>query len=181
MLNDTLMSAINNHRNEEVVKLLNEGADPNYQKKMGNTALTMAVSCQNFEAILILLKAGADPNRYNGIGETPLITAAGENNYAAINLLLPSSADVSLKDRQDSHEPLHYSPLSLAAGFGYIDSIKSLIKVDHPAEIIMEAIQEAKSSNRHNAASMLEAYLEEKLLSDNIDKTSNHCDATLHF
>lgn len=158
------MSAIINHRNDEIIKLLDEGADPNFSRRLGYTAITMAIKSENNAALKMLLNKNANPDHYDDLGQTPLISAAGDNRNDAIAILINAGADVSLRDRQNDSQSIHYSALLLSTGFGYIDCVKALIQADHSVDHIEEAILEAKSHDKDDIAMLLSVHLENKKL-----------------
>jgi hypothetical protein len=55
---------------EDVIKALDEGADPNFQNEAGETPLMLAAEGDNYDLVTELLNRGADPNIRNHKGMT---------------------------------------------------------------------------------------------------------------
>lgn len=87
-----LLYQIDNHSNNMVKLLLENGADPNLLNN-DTTALHHALNIENYEGALLLLDYGADPTVEDGDGESVLFLAQLESKeelYEAINLLMDS-------------------------------------------------------------------------------------------
>jgi ankyrin repeat protein len=66
---------------EEILALLEGGAEVNASAEHGNTALHEAVSQGHAEAVKLLLESGASGEVRNEFGETPLDIARSRNRY----------------------------------------------------------------------------------------------------
>ena len=55
--------------------MLDSGVDPNFQNRLGTTALMMASAWGYTEIVRLLLENGADPNIGDEDGDTPLFYA----------------------------------------------------------------------------------------------------------
>ena len=98
-----------------VLRLLNEGADPNYVRVGifgGENALHYAWgSGQRREMLALLLNHGADPNiRLEGNKGLPFEVACAEGDFETAMLLLRHGASVQTKDSDG------WTPLMLAVG-----------------------------------------------------------------
>ncbi len=113
LLNNKLFAAAKSGTPEEIIDLLNCGAQVNATNLRGDTPLMLALSCnQKIEHITALLSAGAEVARANLHGETALHLAAKHNsNPELIVKLLQAGADIkALSD-------LGQSALMLAAKY----------------------------------------------------------------
>lgn len=114
---------------DDVKKLTNAGADPNFclnSNTRGNTCLVAAVANRDVEVVQILLEAGADPNvhpRSQGLNGPPLTIVAAQNPPDAriAQLLLEYGADPNYVGGTFG------SPLVAAAMYGEQDIARLLI------------------------------------------------------
>ena len=81
-----------------VIEILDMGANPNYVKEAGWSALHFAAMRGNVELVHILLDAGANINVQNDEGYTPLMAAAQNGETETVRVLLDAGADPSLGD-----------------------------------------------------------------------------------
>ena len=96
---------------EEVVRLIQDGADVNAVDHRGWTHLSYAVQRNlNPEILRTLIDKGADVNAADSYGWTPLMRV-GYGNLNAMRILIENGADVNVVDYQGS------SPLIRAAAF----------------------------------------------------------------
>jgi uncharacterized protein len=70
-----LLAAARQGNTPEIVKALENGANPNAKTRQGEPALVLAVRSQNAEAVRALLAAKANPNEANAQGESALSLA----------------------------------------------------------------------------------------------------------
>jgi ankyrin repeat protein len=78
--------------------LLDAGANPNAQDKMGNTALHLAALNGNLEVVRLLLAHHAAVNAANKMGSTPIINAAIRSDGRVVRMLIDTGADVNAAD-----------------------------------------------------------------------------------
>ena len=88
--------------------LLNNGADPNIQCSMNETALYQAVDMEKIDHVKLLLKHNADPNITQIDGLSPLHLAVSKQNLLIIKFLLKYKANpntpvhLAIKNNVDS-------------------------------------------------------------------------------
>ena len=97
--NIPLVEAISKGNTSEVIRLLNEGADPISPDSSGSTSLHWAAWFGHKKIAKLLLDKGANPNAHNqATGWTPLFDALNNNKKAIVQLLLDHGADPTIKD-----------------------------------------------------------------------------------
>ncbi|MGK9168069.1 ankyrin repeat domain-containing protein [Inquilinus limosus] len=74
-------------RTDEIMALLDGGADANASGELGNTPLHEAVMQNRIQAAKLLLDRGADPHRKNRFGGSPLDAARSRQNRRLVRLL----------------------------------------------------------------------------------------------
>ncbi|XP_072167948.1 ankyrin repeat domain-containing protein 54-like [Diadema setosum] len=90
----------------EVLRLLDEGINPNRGDDRGRTALHFAITKGFRDIVQLLLDRGADVNQKDGIGNTPLHLAAIGSHISMVTTLLQAGANVQVLDR-GGHTPFH--------------------------------------------------------------------------
>ena len=91
----------------KLIKLLNNGNDPNQKDNSGYTALHYAARAGNNDVLKILLSHGADPNSLTSAGgATPLHRAGYMGNLGGIEILIKYKARVDISD-SDGKTVLH--------------------------------------------------------------------------
>jgi len=85
------IAAINDHTNQAIEFLCNQGLDPNYKNEEFDTALHVAINHGAIGAIEILGQFGADPMQRNRSNETAIDLAVTINNDEALIALLAIS------------------------------------------------------------------------------------------
>ena len=86
-LNRKLLMAAENNKTEEIIELLKQGVDVNYQDRYGRTPLYRACLNNKLEIAKLLIERGADINVKTLVAWTPLHGACW-NNYLEIAKLL---------------------------------------------------------------------------------------------
>jgi ankyrin repeat protein len=94
-LNEALLDAIFMKQNDEIVRLLDAGAQVNARGKYGNTPLYHAVSDNNPQALRILVERGANVHEKNDAGQSILSEAAHSGLFDICQTLLNHGADVN--------------------------------------------------------------------------------------
>jgi ankyrin repeat protein len=112
--------------------LLNQGADPNYAARNGETPLIAAARVGYMGAIADLLRAKAKVDAANRMGETALIVAVQNRHPAVVKLLLALGAD---PDKPDS-----------AAGYSARDYAKRDTRTREILKLIEAADAERKAA-----------------------------------
>jgi len=97
-----LMLAVYKNYKDIVKLLLNKGANPNIQDRVGNTALMFAVNKGYKDIVKLLLNKGADPNLQTEYGNTALIWATKRTNKDIVKLLLNKNADINIQNKLGS-------------------------------------------------------------------------------
>jgi len=109
-------------------RLLELGADPNYEDHAGFPSLIAALSCGDrrdmYEILELLLAHGADIQQRGFNDYTPLHTAVGQQDLKAIELLLKHGADPKARTRIDECA----TPLEEAEILGLADAVAALKK-----------------------------------------------------
>lgn len=119
-----LIDSIQNHDIGIVIKLLDEGIDPNTKSMYNRTALMHAASWGFIAAIHPLLDHGADIDAQNKWGWTALMVACFFSRIEIVRLLLDRGADPTIIDddgmtahdiakHQDIKNMIAIHPLSL--------------------------------------------------------------------
>ena len=86
---------------EEVVRLVERGADVNRRDSIGETALFGAAAWGHVEVVGYLLGVGADCNTVeSSTGYTPLHWAASHGDLETIQVLVEAGADPRVADHQ---------------------------------------------------------------------------------
>ena len=112
---------------EEVLKALDLGMDPNDPDVDGRTPLCTASFTGNFDAARLLLNRGADANAKLKTGLTSLMYASGEGHVDIMRELLAHGATVN--DALKPGSPLGgYTALHFAALQGRAESVRILIE-----------------------------------------------------
>lgn len=109
-------------KNEEVLKLLENGLTLEIRDKTGQTVLALAAHSSDADFIQLLIERGADIEAPDGAGRTPLMIAAQNKNLSAIQVLIDVGARVSARDK------IGNTPLSWAAGFGTPECVAEMIQ-----------------------------------------------------
>ncbi|KAK8171995.1 ankyrin repeat-containing domain protein [Phyllosticta citrichinensis] len=106
-------------KDDVLVWLLDQGADPNVQDDELGDALQAAASKNHISTMCILLEHGANTDGHGGFFKNPMQAAAYAGHYQAVKLLLENHARINAPDRVDS--------LELAARYGDLQLIQKPI------------------------------------------------------
>ncbi len=100
------------HQAQQVKKLLQAGANADYQDEHGTTALMDACANGHVETVEVLLSHGADPNLcgliHPSIGVTALMRAGAGKNASIVQKLLAAGAAPNARDDL-GETALHYA------------------------------------------------------------------------
>ena len=93
-LNEQLYWAARDGHTEEVVRLLGEGVDPNWQnEEFGWTALHWACYYNRHQILTILVNSNANINIKDRYKDTPLHIACMEGSFECVPLLVVAGCD----------------------------------------------------------------------------------------
>ncbi|MBN2524457.1 MAG: ankyrin repeat domain-containing protein [Bacteroidales bacterium] len=109
---------------EEVLRLLNLGANVNVHTMEGVTPLMYAVQNGHKKVVKILLLNGADPDAIPFNGPPALIVAVSNNDLEISELMIRKGADIDISDH-DSRTSLMY-----ATAYGYSQMADMLLYYD---------------------------------------------------
>jgi len=96
-LNEQLIEAIINNGIDEVLELIEKGADVRARSQWGKTPLHYACSYGRTELVLKLIKKGADIGASDKWGQTPLHYACVYGNSELALMLIEKGADVGAR------------------------------------------------------------------------------------
>jgi ankyrin repeat protein len=128
--NALLAQQIQQGQNDEVLKKIGEGLDPNTRDQQGLSLLSVAAKFGNVDLMKALINAKASVDSTDNAGRTPLMHAATSKNSEAVMLLLDRGASVTTRDT------IGGTALSWASGFGDAKSVKALLDAGAEVEIV---------------------------------------------
>jgi ankyrin repeat protein len=111
----SIFSACLHGDENQLLTLIQRGANVNTPNDFGFTPLCMACHLDNSNCVEILVSAGADVNKSSGSGLTPLHYAAGgsikdgesERSSKCVEILIASGSELNKKDEIGEVTPLH--------------------------------------------------------------------------
>ena len=106
---------------QEILELINKGANVNTASHNNTTPLMMTAQYNNHDAVKTLLEHHADVNVQNKTGQSALMIAAHYNSLETVKTLLEYNADVNAKNKMGN------TALHEAAGWNTSDVIVALI------------------------------------------------------
>jgi len=101
-LNEKLFEAVEQDKIDEVLELIEKGADTEARNEWGNTPLHTACCYNNNEIVLALIEKGADIEARNNIGWTPLHIACHNGKTEIALKLIEKGADIGARSNADS-------------------------------------------------------------------------------
>ena len=131
-LSSALLKAAANGNNDEVLSLLELGADVDAQNEEGDTALMRAASKPYIEVVHSLLDHGADTNIQDNHGETALIKAARYGLIDVIKCLLENGESINIQDNRGDTALINAVKCSWSTVHSYA-AVQTL--VEHGADI----------------------------------------------
>lgn len=126
-----LFRAVHEGRAEEILRLIDEGADVNARDAaFWSTPLHAAARDGDTAIAGLLIDKGADVDAMDGNGHSPLCLAAALGHAEAARLLVDRGASVKEDEACWEENPLHHAgdPLRAAASGGYTDTILLLLE-----------------------------------------------------
>jgi len=88
------------------------GADPDFERPNGDTAITMTAGGNDDELLLILLEGGGDANAVDSDGHPSMFAAVAEERIEQIKMLMRFGADINLTDRSGANSALYASDIN---------------------------------------------------------------------
>jgi ankyrin repeat protein len=109
-------------KTDELIRILQNGRDPNVPDDSGETALHYAAQLgdQRMVQALLYYKASVDPR--DQFGNTPLHWAAQRGNVAIVQMLIDAKATIDPQNKQG------VTPLMMAAKAGQTQAVRLLLK-----------------------------------------------------
>ncbi len=108
-----------------MIKLLEQGFDPNVQDSRGQTPLLLAIyQTSNPEVLTVLIEKGASINVPDEDGYTPLMLACKKGNPRNVNILLSSKKELELTSRNFSNG---WSAIHFAVHGGIMQIVLALL------------------------------------------------------
>ena len=108
------------------MRLLNQGANKDYQDEYGNTALIKAAEKGHRDLVKKLITKGVDVNLAKIDGVTALHLEVLNNHINIVKLLVNNGANINANAKHNYKDG--YTPLILASMEGHIEIVKFLIK-----------------------------------------------------
>ncbi len=124
---ELLIATVKKNDLNNVVQLLNSGADIDYQDGYGNTPLIESVVCEHIEATKLLISKGVCLEIHNKEGDNVLLVAVQKGNLEITKELLAAGANVN------SSNSCGCTPLMIAAKSN--DSSMVLLLLDYNADV----------------------------------------------
>lgn len=158
--NKKLRFAAGTNNPEEVERLLQAGADPNFTDKLLRSPLHLA-ACRGYtEVVKILIQYGANPNIKDKLGNTPLHLAACTSNISVVTALLGAGTDVSSNDK-NGRTPLQLAQsklklIKMRSGFHATQELLSEIRQIVEMMLKYMEIQKADSVELESVCKRLE-------------------------
>jgi len=156
VLNEKLVSAVQEKNLKAAEKLLRKGADPNAAFGGGrNTVFHLALYVNDAKTIRLLMESGADILKPDQNNYSPLSLAARVNNADIVSLLLGKGTDVNAVNNNS----IRSTALMDAAEANAIDAMKLLISKGADVDILDKwhapAITIAADKNNMEAVELL--------------------------
>ena len=105
-VDDPLLKAVQEGQEEDIVPLIEQGADVNKRYQKNRTLLMIAAEKEHFNIVNILISKGAEVDAQDEDGRTPLIFAAQEGHDKIVDILLEAGADVNVVAEKDGETAL---------------------------------------------------------------------------
>lgn len=106
----------------ETAMLLQLGANPNIQNRLGQAPLHQASETNQISLLKLLLRYKADPNVQQNDGDTPLHISCYKGHFEIVQILLAAGANPNLFNTMLGRTPLHY-----ASECAYVEITKELL------------------------------------------------------
>ncbi|MGE3320572.1 MAG: ankyrin repeat domain-containing protein [Candidatus Berkiella sp.] len=119
-LDKALFEAASDGDADKCSELIQQGANPSFQKGDGTRPIDFAASKGHTQVCRVLITAGVDPNVIN-MGQTVLHTAAAYGHTETCIALIEAGCDVNLVS-------FGFTPLALAISNGHLETAAELFK-----------------------------------------------------
>ncbi|KAF5296332.1 hypothetical protein FQA39_LY12549 [Lamprigera yunnana] len=119
--NTPLLVAIMNGRTDNILSLIQYGADLSASNNDGDTSMDVAINLGNTIVIKLLLDNGSDPHTVNRHGETCILKAAEAGDEVLVENLLDKNVDVNIISNK------RYTPFLASLERGHCNLAKLLI------------------------------------------------------
>ncbi|RJE83925.1 ankyrin repeat domain-containing protein [Paenibacillus sp. 1011MAR3C5] len=140
--NQALWTAVAEGDQEAVLKLLDDGADPNTVDSKGRTSAMIAVHSNQLDVFNLLAQHGADINNRDQRSDNPLLYAGAEGLLPFVRAAIAAGADTTLTNRFGG------TALIPAADRGHVEIVEELltisdVNIDHVNNLGWTALLEA--------------------------------------
>ncbi|XP_068273036.1 2-5A-dependent ribonuclease isoform X2 [Nyctibius grandis] len=146
-----LNAAVRDSNIEDVVKLLDEGADVNSKAESGWTPLQSAVQADNEDLVRLLLDKGACPHARKDNGGTAFIEAGIVGNVNILKLLLHCGLNI------DDHDDNGFTAFMEAAWYGKEEALKFLYEVGANVNLRRAVSEEKVKLHKGGATALMDA------------------------
>ena len=128
-VNEELLDLCASGSREEILALIEDGANVNTARHDKTTPLMIACGNNNIEAVNLLIHLGADVNSADDKGRTALMTASRYCGADAVSMLIGNGAKVNMQDAEG------VTALMFASRWGTPESVRALLRGGADVEI----------------------------------------------
>ncbi|NXC14517.1 RN5A ribonuclease, partial [Corythaeola cristata] len=146
-----LNHAVRDRNIQDVVELLEKGADVNSKAEGGWTPLQSAVQANDEDLVRLLLDRGADPHSRKDNGGTVFTEAAIVGNVTVLQLLLDLGLDIN------DHDDNGFTAFMEAAWYGNEEALKFLYSKGAKVNLRREVSEEKMKLHKGGATALMDA------------------------
>ncbi|NWR56686.1 RN5A ribonuclease, partial [Bucorvus abyssinicus] len=143
--------AVRNSNKEEVLMLLEKGADVNSKAESGWTPLQSAVQANNEDLVRLLLDEGACPHARKDNGGTAFTEAAIVGNVNILELLFERGVNIN------DHDDNGFTALMEAAWYGRVEALKFLYSKGANVNLRRAVSEERAKLHKGGATALMDA------------------------